>query len=190
VTEEVPKPPRASLPKGWRPEEMDLERALMLLNLPREIGPHPDDGEMMEAGIGRYGPYVKHGRVYANLPEVDEVFTIGMNRAVEVLAQKATRGAGRTASAGKALREMGEHPEGGAVSVMDGRYGPYVKWGKVNATLPKGIEVAELTMDAAVELLNAKAGKKGGAKKAAPNKPAAKKPAAKKAPAKKAAKGA
>jgi DNA topoisomerase-1 len=81
VTEEVPKPPRASLPKGWRPEDMDLARALMLLNLPRAIGPHPEDGEMVEAGIGRYGPYVKHGRVYANLPEVDEVFSIGMNRA-------------------------------------------------------------------------------------------------------------
>jgi DNA topoisomerase-1 len=191
VTEEVPKPPRASLPKGWRPEEMDLERALMLLNLPREIGPHPDDGEMMEAGIGRYGPYVKHGRVYANLPEVDEVFTIGMNRAVEVLAQKATRGAARGGAAAKALRELGEHPDGGPVSVMDGRYGPYVKWGKVNATLPKGTEPADLTMDAAVEILSAKAGRKGTKKavpkSAAPKKAAAKKPAAKKAPAKKAA---
>jgi DNA topoisomerase-1 len=170
---------------------MDLERALMLLNLPREIGPHPDDGEMMEAGIGRYGPYVKHGRVYANLPEVDEVFTIGMNRAVEVLAQKATRGAARGGAAAKALRELGEHPEGGAVSVMDGRYGPYVKWGKVNATLPKGTEAADLTMDAAVALLSAKAGRKGAKKaapkKAAPKTAAAKKPAAKKAPAKKAA---
>jgi DNA topoisomerase-1 len=191
VTEEVPKPPRASLPKGWRGEEMDLDRALMLLNLPREIGPHPDDGEMMEAGIGRYGPYVKHGRTYANLPEVDEVFTIGMNRAVEVLAQKATRGAARGGAAAKALRELGEHPEGGAVSVMDGRYGPYVKWGKVNATLPKGTEAADLTMDAAVALLSAKAGRKGAKKaapkKAAPKTAAAKKPAAKKAPAKKAA---
>jgi DNA topoisomerase-1 len=186
VTEEVPKPPRASLPKGWRPEEMDLERALMLLNLPREIGLHPEDGEMVEAGIGRYGPYVKHGRLYANLPEVDEVFTIGMNRAVEVLAQKATRGAARGGtSAGKALRELGEHPAGGPVSLMDGRYGPYVKWGKVNATLPKGTEAADLTMDGALELLTAKAGKKGGPKKAAAKKVAAKPAAAKKATAKK-----
>jgi DNA topoisomerase I len=183
----VPKPPRASLPKGWRPEEMDLERALMLLNLPRQIGPHPEDGEPVEAAIGRFGPYVKHGKVYANLPEVDEVFTIGMNRAVEVLAQKAARGPGRGGAVAKALKELGEHPEGGPVSVLDGRYGPYVKWGKVNATLPKETEAAELTMEAAVELLSAKAGKKGGAKKAAPKKAAAKKPAAKKAPAKKAA---
>jgi DNA topoisomerase-1 len=115
---------------------------------------------------------------------------------VEVLAQKATRGAGRgAASAGKALNELGEHPEGGAVSVMDGRYGPYVKWGKLNVTLPKGVEAADLGMDAAVELLATKAGKKGGVKKsapkkAAPKKAAAKKPAAKRAPAKKAAKSA
>jgi DNA topoisomerase-1 len=186
VTEEVPKPPRASLPKGWRPEEMDLARALMLLDLPREIGPHPDDGETIEAGIGRYGPYVKHGRVYANLPEVDEVFTIGMNRAVEVLAQKATRGAGRGgATAAKALRELGEHPEGGPVSVLDGRYGPYVKWGKVNATVPRGTEPAELTMEQAVELLAAKA-KSGGAKKGSARKAPAKKAAPKKAAPKKA----
>jgi DNA topoisomerase-1 len=121
---------------------------------------------MMEAGIGRYGPYVKHGRVYANLADVDEVFTIGMNRAVEVLAQKATRGAGRgAASSGKALRELGEHPEGGAVSVMDGRYGPYVKWGKLNATLPNGADGSALTMDDAVQLLSAKASKGSKAKK-------------------------
>jgi DNA topoisomerase-1 len=87
ATEEVPKPPRASVPKGWDPASLDLERALALLALPREIGPHPEDGVLVEAGIGRYGPYVKHGRKYANLPDVDEVFTIGMNRAVEVLAQ-------------------------------------------------------------------------------------------------------
>ncbi|WP_296473641.1 type I DNA topoisomerase, partial [Roseinatronobacter sp.] len=82
ATTDVPKPPRASLPKGWEVDSIDLERALMLLSLPRPVGPHPDDGELIEAGIGRYGPFVKHGKKYANLPEVDEVFTIGMNRAV------------------------------------------------------------------------------------------------------------
>jgi DNA topoisomerase-1 len=95
ATEEVPKPPRASLPKGWEVEDMDLEKALMLLSLPRKVGDHPEDGEPVEAGIGRYGPYVKHGRIYANLPEVDEVFTVGMNRAVELIAAKAAgRGPG------------------------------------------------------------------------------------------------
>ena len=165
-TEDRPKPPRASLPKGWKPEEIDLDKALLLLSLPREVGPHPDDGEMIEAGIGRYGPYVRHGRLYANLKEVDEVFTIGMNRAVEVLAQKAaTRGGGRGAAA-KPLRELGEHPEnGGPVNVMDGRYGPYVKWDKVNATLPKDTDPDDVTMDIAVQLIAEKAAKKGGKRK-------------------------
>jgi DNA topoisomerase-1 len=176
-TPENKKPPRASLPKGWAPDDMDLEKALMLLNLPREIGPHPEDGEMVEAGIGRYGPFVKHGRLYANLKEVGEVFEIGMNRAVEVLAQKAaSRGAGRGGgAAAKPLKELGEHPDGGPVNVLDGRYGPYVKWQKVNATLPKGTEPADVTMDMAVALIAEKAAKKGGKRKAAPKKKAASK---------------
>ena len=159
-TEETPKPPRASLPKGWEPESIDLDKALTLLNLPRAIGPHPEDGEMIEAGIGRYGPFVKHGRVYANLASVDEVFEVGMNRAVELLAQKAARGGRGTAA--KPLKELGEHPEsGGPVNVMAGRYGPYVKWEKVNATLPKDVEPEAVTMEMAVELIAEKASKKG-----------------------------
>jgi len=163
ATKEAPKPPRVSLPKGWAPAEMDLERALMLLNLPREVGPHPEDGEMIEAGIGRYGPFVKHGRTYANLKEVDDVFTIGMNRAVEELAKKASRGSARTAAT--PLKELGEHPtDGGPVNVMDGRYGAYVKFGKINATLPKDVKPEDVTMDMAVQLIAEKAAK-GGAKK-------------------------
>ncbi|SFP03267.1 type I DNA topoisomerase [Tranquillimonas alkanivorans] len=163
ATEEQPKPPRASLPKGWAVEDIDLEKAVMLLSLPREIGPHPEDGETVEAGIGRYGPYVKHNKTYANLPEVDDVFTIGMNRAVEELAKKASRGRGRATAT--PLKELGEHPEsGGAVNVMDGRYGPYVKWEKVNATLPKDTDPQEVTMDMAVQLIAEKAAK-GGKKK-------------------------
>jgi len=163
ATKKAPKPPRASLPKGWAPAEMDLERALMLLNLPREVGPHPEDGEMIEAGIGRYGPFVKHGRTYANLKEVDDVFTIGMNRAVEELAKKASRGSARTAAT--PLKELGEHPtDGGPVNVMDGRYGAYVKFGKINATLPKDVKPEDVTMDMAVQLIAEKAAK-GGAKK-------------------------
>ena len=174
---EVKKPPRASLPKGWSAEDMDLEKALMLLNLPRPIGPHPEDGVLVEAGIGRFGPYIKHGSVYANIKEVDEVFTIGMNRAVEELAAKAARGPGRGRAAAKPLADLGEHPgEGGPVQVLDGRFGPYVKWGKINATLPKDTDPAALTMDEAVALLAAKAGKSGG-KKAAAKKPAAAKAA-------------
>lgn len=186
ATEDVPKPPRASVPKGWNPAEIDLEKALQLLSLPRPIGPHPDDGELIEAGIGRYGPYVKHGRKYANLPEVDEVFTVGMNRAVEVLAAKQIRG--RTAAT--PLRELGSHPDGGSIQVMNGRYGPYIKWEKINATLPRDVSPDDITQEQALELIAAKSAKKGAKKKAASKaakKPAAKKTAAKKPAAKKAA---
>ncbi|MDS9466496.1 type I DNA topoisomerase [Paracoccus sp. MBLB3053] len=185
ATEEVPKPPRASVPKSWDLASVDLGRALALLALPREIGPHPEDGVPVEAGIGRYGPYVKHASKYVNLPDVDEVFTIGMNRAVEVLASKTTRG--RAAPAAP-LAELGEHPEGGPVQVLNGRYGPYVKWGKVNATLPRDLEPGSVTLERALELIAEKAAKSGKkpAKKAAA-KTAEKKPAAKKATAKKSA---
>ena len=194
ATAEQPKPPRASIPKGWDAGSMDLEKALMLLSLPREIGPHPEDGAVVEAGIGRYGPYVKHGAKYANLPEVDEVFTIGMNRAVEVLASKPQRGRGAPAAA---LKELGEHPDGGPVQVLNGRFGPYVKWGKVNATLPRDVTPETIDMDKALELIAAKATKGGkaprkAAAKAAPKTAktaAAKKPAAKNTPAKKPAAG-
>ena len=193
ASEANPKPDRASLPKGWTPDGLTLERALALLSLPREVGKHPEDGVLVEAGIGRFGPYVKHGSVYANIPEVEEVFTIGMNRAVEVLAQKASRGRGRAAPAGP-LRVLGAHPDGGEIQVMPGKYGPYVKWEKVNATLPKGVEPEAVTLEEALVLIAEKAGKSGTKKKAAPKKAAAKpaakkaapkKPAVKKAPAKK-----
>ncbi len=190
ASEDFPKPPRASLPKGWTTESIDLDKALMLLNLPREIGPHPEDGVVVEAGIGRFGPFVKHGTTYANLKEVDEVFDIGMNRAVEVLALKKAGRGGREAA--KPLKELGDHPDGGAMAVMSGRYGPYIKWEKVNATLPKDVEPESVTVEQAIELVNEKAAKSGKkrkapAKKAAAKKPAAKKATAKKAPAKKAA---
>ncbi|WP_298675341.1 type I DNA topoisomerase [uncultured Lentibacter sp.] len=194
-TPENKKPPRASLPKGWDKDAMDLEKALTLLSLPRQIGEHPEGG-MITTNFGRFGPYVMHQLpedakpTYANLKDPNDVFELGMNRAVELLAEKrANPGRGRSAAA-KPLKELGEHPEhGGAVNVMEGRYGPYVKWEKVNATLPKDTQPEELTMAQAVELIDAKAAK-GGKKKAAPKKTAAKKPAAKKkaAPKKTAAK--
>jgi len=179
ATAEESKPPRASIPKGVDLDAVDLAYALKLLSLPRLVGQHPEDGQPVEAGIGRYGPYVKHGRVYANLPEAGEVFEIGMNRAMEVLAQKAARG-GRGAVAAP-LRELGEHPDGGPVQVMAGRYGPYVKWGRINATLPKGMEPETLTLETALSLVAEKAAKGGKAKrpKAAAKAPAKKKAAAK-----------
>ncbi|MTE00898.1 type I DNA topoisomerase [Paracoccus sp. YIM 132242] len=186
ATEDNPKPARSSIPKGWNPATLDLEKAVQLLSLPRPIGPHPEDGALIEAGLGRFGPYVKHGSKYANLPDADEVFTIGMNRAVEVLAAKQTRG---RAAAAAPLRELGDHPDGGAIQVMSGRYGPYVKWDKVNATLPRDVTPEDLTVEQALELIAAKAGKSPVRKKAAPKAKAAtlaKKPAAKKTAAKKA----
>jgi DNA topoisomerase-1 len=190
ATEAQPKPDRASLPKGWAADSLTLERALELLSLPRVIGPHPETGALVEAAIGRFGPYVKHESTYANLPDVEEVFTIGMNRAMEVLAQKLAGRRGGAAAAGP-LKVLGAHPDGGEVQVMPGKYGPYVKWGKINATLPKEMDPEAVTLDEALTLVAEKAGKSGGKKKAAPKKaaakPAAKKPAAKKAAPKKTA---
>ena len=202
VTEENKKPPRQSIPKDWPAEEVTLEQGIMLLSLPRQIGPHPEDGVMVWSNIGRYGPYIKHaestsdrGGTNANLEGIDEVFTVGMNRAVQLLAEKVASRGGR-GKAAKPIREMGEHPDmGGAVNIMEGKYGPYVKWEKVNATIPKEVEPADLTMERAVELIEEKLAKspakrKAATKKKAPAKKpaakaAAKKPAAKKAPAKK-----
>ena len=187
VSEENKKPKRSSLPKAWAPEAVDLDRALQLLALPRHVGTHPEDGAPIETNLGRYGPYVRWNKVYANLPEEEEIFTIGMNRAVELLAEKlAKRGGGRQAA--KPLRELGEHPEsGGPVNVMEGRYGPYVKWEKINATLPKGTSPEEITMAEAVALIDAKAAKSPKKKATAKKKPAAKKAAPKKAATKKTA---
>ncbi|WP_428515181.1 type I DNA topoisomerase [Roseovarius sp.] len=167
-TPENKKPPRASLPKGWDKDEMTLEKALTLLSLPRIVGEHPDGGEV-KSNFGRFGPYVMHQAedeakpVYVNLKDPADVFEIGMNRAVELLAEKrANPGRGRGRTAAKPLKELGEHPEsGGPVNVMEGRYGPYVKWEKVNATLPKDVEPANVTMEMAVELIAEKAAKKG-----------------------------
>ena len=190
ATEDVPKPPRASIPKGWDAAAIDLPKALMLLDLPRFVGEHPEGGDI-HTNIGRYGPYVMHTtlnddgkeqKLYANIPDVEEVFTIGMNRAVEVIAEKKAKGGGRGRAAAKPLFELGEHPQdGGPVNVMDGRYGPYVKWEKINATIPNGTEPKDVTMDMAVELITARAAKKGKRKAPAKKKVAAKKkPAAKK----------
>jgi DNA topoisomerase-1 len=183
---------RASLPKDWPPATMDIDKALRLLRLPREVGVHPDEGGMILAGIGRYGPYVQHDKTYANLPTVDEVFDVGLNRAVAVLAEKRA-GGGRGArgeGASTALKELGPHPvTGKPVRVLSGRYGPYIKHEAVNANVPKGSDPAELTMEEAVGLLAAReaVGGKGKSRKAAPKKAAPRaKPAAAKAPAAKA----
>lgn len=155
-----PKPKRQSLPKGVGKEEATLAMAVDLLNLPRELGSHPESGEPVTASIGPYGPYVKHTSKYASLGSDDDVLTVGLDRAVELLAQKRRKN--------EPLRELGAHPESGdPVSVFKGRYGPYVKHKKTNASLPKGVEPEDVTMDVAVDLLTEreKKGKKGGRRK-------------------------
>ncbi|MEL6373729.1 MAG: topoisomerase C-terminal repeat-containing protein, partial [Pseudomonadota bacterium] len=174
------KPKRASIPQGWNPDTIDLDKALSLLRLPRDVGPHPETKQMIVAGIGRYGPFVKHESTYANLDSVDEVFDVGLNRAVSVLAEKAAGGKGGwKRPQAKVLKELGEHPaEGGKIEVLEGRYGPYVKHGSTNATVPKGTKPEDVSIEQAVQLIAERVAK-GGAKK---------KPAKKKAPAKAAAK--
>ena len=195
ATADQPKPPRQSVPKEWPPEELVLEQAVRLLVLPRLLGPHPEDGVNVWANIGRYGPYLKHaestsdrGGTKANLDGLEEVWTVGMNRAVQLLAEKVASRGGR-GKAATPIRELGDHPEaGGPVAIYSGKYGPYVKWDKINATIPDTVEPEQLTMAQAVDLIAeraAKSGKKAPAKKAAAKKkPAAKKTAAKKTSAK------
>ena len=181
------KPKRTGLPKGTDPMSVELDRALALLSLPRDLGPHPEDGKKMVVGIGRFGPYVRHDGVYASIKDPEEVFTIGANRAVTLLAEKrANPGRGRTAA--KPLRELGAHPEDGEpVNVMEGRYGPYVKHGKINATITKDFTPDAITLEQAVELVAAKTAK-GPKKKTAKKKTAKKKTAKKKTTKKKTAK--
>ena len=152
------KPKRVSLPREILPDEIDLETALALLALPREVGAHPESGKKISAGIGRFGPYVLHDGKYASLKNDDDVLSVGLNRAVVLLAD-AGRGRGR---GGTALKELGDHPgDKKPVVIMDGRYGPYVKHGRTNATLPKGVLPEDVTMETAVTLLTEKAAKKG-----------------------------
>lgn len=154
---------RVSVPETIRPADVDLETALKLLALPREVGLDAD-GDPIMAGINRYGPFVQRGRTYARLDADDDVLTIGMNRALSLLEEKGGRGGrraggGGTTSAGKTL---GEHPQDGKpIELRDGRFGPYLKWNKLNASLPKGTDPDALDFDEAVEILAQKAAKTG-----------------------------
>jgi DNA topoisomerase-1 len=163
---------RSSLPKGWAPGDIDFEKALSLLSLPREVGAHPETGKMISAGLGRYGPFVLHDGTYANLEGIEEVLSIGLNRAVTVLAEKKANPGGRGRTAAVALKELGEHPDGGAMTVRDGRFGPYVNWGKVNATLPKGKDPQSVSVEEALVLIAERAAKDGGGKTKAKKAPA------------------
>jgi len=157
------KPKRTGVPKGTSPDDIDLERALALLSLPREVGRHPEDGEAIIAGIGRFGPYVQHGKTYANLSAGDEVLGIGLNRALTLIEEKRARGPRKGRFGAAAGRSLGEHPDkGGPVVVKNGRYGPYVSHAGVNATLASDMTPETISLEQAVALLEARTARVAG----------------------------
>src|SRR5436309_9979179 len=197
------KPKRAGIAKNVSPSDIDLDLALKSLSLPREVGKHPETGHSITAGLGRFGPFVRHGKTYASLEAGDEVFDIGLNRAVTLIAEKVAKGPSGRRFGADPGKPLGDHPALGAVAMKNGRYGAYVTAGGVNATIPSDKDKDAITLAEAIALIDQRAAKGGAkpkrgakkavAKKAAPKKAAAKaadadapKPA-KKAPAKKAA---
>jgi DNA topoisomerase-1 len=167
------KPKRASIPKGTDAASVDLEAALRLLSLPRTIGTHPENGKPIVANFGRFGPYVNNDGQYASLDSPDEVFTVGINRAVDLLAEKKANP--RRGRGPQALKELGAHPVSGLmIKVMKGRYGPYVTDGSVNATLPNDLDPMTVALDRAATLIDERAAKGGFKKKRAPKAKAAK----------------
>jgi DNA topoisomerase I len=149
------KPKRVALPRGMKPADVNLDAALRLLALPREIGRHPETGEPISAGIGRFGAYLKHGTQFASLSGDDDVLTIGLNRAVTLLAE--AKSGGRRGP--QLLRELGPHPDGGTVGLYRGRYGPYVSHDGVIASLPRGADPDGFALERAIELLAAQRAK-------------------------------
>ena len=155
---DVEKPKRATLPKGDVPDTITLDRALQVLSLPRTLGPHPETGEPIQASIGRYGPYVRVGHTYARLKD-DDVFTVGLNRAISLLADAAKK---------SRAKPIGEHPEDKKpIFLSPGRFGSYLRHGDVRSTVPKEIDTATLTVEKAVEILAARSAKNGGGPKKA-----------------------
>jgi DNA topoisomerase-1 len=176
------KPKRAGIPKGMSPGDVELELALKLLSLPREVGLHPEDGEPIKAGIGRFGPYVQHVKTYASLEAGDEVYTIGLNRAVTLIAEKIAKGPSKRRFGADPGKPLGDHPEHGTVAVKSGRYGAYVTANGINATIPSDKTPDTITLAEAIALIDERAAKGGGkAKRGAAKKPAAKKAKAGKA---------
>jgi DNA topoisomerase I len=174
------KPKRAGIPKNTSPSDIELDLALKLLSLPREIGKHPETGEPITAGLGRFGPFVRHEKTYASLEAGDEVFNIGLNRAVTLIAEKILKGPSGRRFGADPGKPLGDHPTLGAVAVKSGRYGAYVTSGGVNATIPSDKTQDTITLPEAIALIDERVAKGGGgkakrgAKKAKPAKVAAK----------------
>ncbi len=152
------KPKRASIPKGTDLANVDLELGIKLLSLPREVGKHPESGNPIMANFGRYGPYVAHDGQYASLESPEEVFTVGLNRAVTLLAEKKAKGHSRRGP--EALKELGTDPTSGAtIKLMKGRYGPYVTDGSTNATVRDGTDPLGVTLEQALGMIAERAAK-------------------------------
>lgn len=178
--DEDEKPKRAGIPKNMSPADVELELALKLLSLPRDVGPHPEDGEVITAGIGRFGPFVRHGKVYASLEAGDDVYNVGLNRAVTLIAEKVLKGPSRRFGADPG-KPVGEYPaRGGTIMVKTGRYGAYVTIDGINATIPSDKTPETITLPEAIALIEERATKGGGKPKRGVKK-AAKKPAKAKA---------
>jgi DNA topoisomerase-1 len=158
------KPRRAGIPKNTSPGDVDLDLALKLLSLPREIGRHPETGEPITAGLGRFGPFVKHEKTYASLEAGDDVFTIGINRAVTLIAEKVAKGPSGRRFGADPGKPLGDHPSLGGVALKNGRYGAYVTAGGVNATIPSDIAPDTITLAQAIALIDERAAKGGKAK--------------------------
>jgi DNA topoisomerase-1 len=158
------KPKRSSLPKGLAPADVTLDQAIALLSLPREVAKHPETKEPIFAALGRYGPYVQHGKTYANLGKDDDVLEIGGNRAIDLIVAKESGLTGRRFGGGENApsKALGDHPSGGAIALKAGRYGPYVSHNKTNATLPKDADPTTFTLEEAIALLAAKESGGGG----------------------------
>ncbi len=157
------KPKRSGLPQGTDKADVDMELALKLLALPREVGLHPEDGKKITANFGRFGPYVKHDTIYASLPSAEDVFDIGLNHAVTLIAEKKAKGPGRRGA--QVLKDLGAAPDGRAIKVQKGKFGLYVSDGDANATLPEGTEPESVTMEQALALIAERIAKGGGKKK-------------------------
>ncbi|MBY0382235.1 MAG: type I DNA topoisomerase [Xanthobacteraceae bacterium] len=166
------KPKRAGIPKNMSPADVELDLAIKLLALPRDVGPHPEDGEMIVAGIGRFGPFVRHGKTYASLEAGDDVYNVGLNRAVTLIAEKIAKGPSRRFGADPG-KEIGDYPaRGGKIMLKKGRYGAYVTIDGINATIPDDKDPEALTLVDAIALIEDRATKSGGKAKRATKKAA------------------
>jgi len=156
------KPKRAGIPKNMSPADIELDMALKLLSLPREIGRHPETGEQITAGLGRFGPFVRHEKTYASLEAGDEVFDIGLNRAVTLIAEKIAKGPSGRRFGADPGKPLGDHPTLGGVAVKSGRYGAYVTASGVNATIPSDKTPDTITLAEAISLIDERVAKGGG----------------------------